>query len=202
MVRVWDPLVRLFHWGLVLVFAIAWLTGDKSETWHVWAGYAAAGLIAFRLIWGLIGPRYARFSQFVRGPRKVMRYLHDLARGREARYIGHNPAGAMMVLAILVTLSATALTGWLMVEPARLAYLPSMPQIVTPALADDGRDREDSRNGGEALEEMHEVLANLMLLLIVLHVAGVIAASRRHHENLTRAMITGRKRAPEPGDIA
>lgn len=201
MVRVWDPLVRLVHWGLVLVFAIAWLTGDESETWHIWAGYAAAGLIALRLVWGLIGSRYARFTQFARGPGTVMYYLRDMWRGREARYIGHNPAGAVMVLVILAILSATAFTGWLMIEPARLAYLPSMPQIVTPALADNDADREDGKMGGDALEEMHEVLANLMLLLIVLHVAGVIFESRRHHENLARAMITGRKRAPERGDI-
>ncbi len=201
MIRVWDPLVRLVHWGLVLAFAVAWLTGDESETWHIWAGYAAAGLIALRLVWGMVGPRYARFSQFVRGPRAVMRYLRDMVRGSEARYVGHNPAGAVMVLAILATLSATAFTGWLMVEPARLAYLPSLPQIVAPALADDGEGRLGGRIGGDALEEAHEVLANLMLLLIVLHIAGVIVASRRHHENLPRAMITGRKRAPEPGDI-
>lgn len=201
MIRVWDPLVRLVHWGLVLAFAVAWLTGDESETWHIWAGYAAAGLIALRLVWGLVGPRYARFSQFVRGPRAVMRYLRGMVRGSEARYVGHNPAGAVMVLAILATLSATAFTGWLMVEPARLAYLPSLPQIVAPALADDGEGRLGGKIGGDALEEAHEVLANLMLLLIVLHIAGVIVASRRHHENLPRAMITGRKRAPEPGDI-
>lgn len=201
MIRVWDPLVRLSHWGLVLVFAIAWLTGDESETWHVRAGYAAAALIALRLVWGLIGPRYARFSQFVRGPRTAMRYLRDMARGAEARYIGHNPAGAVMVVAILVTLSATAFTGWLMVEPARLAYLPSMPQIATAALADDDGDRGSGKSS-DTLEAAHEVLANLMLLLIVLHVAGVIFASRRHRENLTRAMITGQKRAPGPGDIA
>lgn len=202
MIRVWDPLVRLLHWALVLLFAIAWLTGDGSETWHVWTGYAIAGLIALRLIWGLIGPRYARFSQFVRGPRAMMRYLRNMARGHEPRYIGHNPAGAAMVLALLVTLSATAFTGWLMVEPTRLTYLPSMPQIVTPARADDDGDRAGGILHEEALEYVHEVLANLMLLLIVLHVAGVIVASRRHGENLPRAMVTGHKRAPQPGDIA
>ncbi|MCI2395715.1 cytochrome b/b6 domain-containing protein [Aliiroseovarius sediminis] len=199
MIRVWDPLVRLVHWSLVVAFAIAWLTGDESESWHIWAGYAAAGLIGLRLIWGLVGPRYARFSQFVRGPGTVTRYLRDMLRGREARYVGHNPAGAVMVLALLVTLSATAFTGWLMVEPARMAYLPDLAQFVSPAFADD-----NAKRGGdeEALEEVHEMLANLLLVLVVLHIAGVILASRRHHENLPRAMITGRKRAPSPEDIA
>ncbi|SEW27352.1 Cytochrome b [Aliiroseovarius sediminilitoris] len=199
MIRVWDPLVRLFHWSLVLAFAIAWLTGDESEGWHIWAGYAAASLIGLRLVWGLIGSRYARFSQFVRGPGTVTRYLRDMLRGREARYVGHNPAGAVMVLALLVTLSATAFTGWLMVEPERMAYLPDLSQVVTPAFADDDTGRG---GGGEALEEVHEVLANLTLVLALLHIAGVILASRRHHENLLRAMITGRKRAPAPNDIA
>ncbi|SFU21067.1 cytochrome b/b6 domain-containing protein [Sedimentitalea nanhaiensis] len=202
MIRVWDPLVRLFHWGLVLAFAAAWLTGDENELWHIWAGYFAAGLIAVRLVWGLVGSRYARFSQFVRGPGTVAKYLRDMLRGREARYIGHNPAGAAMIVALLLTMSATAFTGWLMVEPSRLAYLPQVPQIVAPALADDDGGYERGEGGNEALEEAHEVLANLMLVLVVLHIVGVMIASRRHHENLARAMITGRKRAANPGDIA
>lgn len=202
MIRVWDPLVRLVHWSLVLAFAIAWLTGDESEAWHIWAGYAAAGLIALRLVWGLIGPRYARFSQFLRGPGAVMGYLRDMTRGREARYIGHNPAGAVMVIALLGTLCATAFTGWLLVEPARLAYLPALPQVVAPAYADDDDDGDMGRaRDADAVEDVHEVLANLMLVLVALHIAGVILASRRHHENLPRAMITGRKPAPKPGDI-
>ncbi len=200
MIRVWDPLLRLLHWGLVLAFALAWLTGDESEVWHIWAGYAAAGLIGVRLIWGLVGPRYARFAQFLRGPGGVMRYLQDMRHGREARHIGHNPAGAAMIVALLVTMSATAFTGWLLVEPARLAMLPDSVQIIAPAYADDSGHTRNDR--AEAVEEAHEVLANLMLVLIALHVAGVVLASRRHRENLARAMITGRKRAPEPGDIA
>lgn len=201
LVRVWDPLVRVFHWGLVAAFALAWITGDEAQDLHNWAGYAAAALIAVRIVWGFVGSPYARFSQFVRGPGVVGAYLGDVLRRREARYIGHNPAGAVMILLILVTMSGTAFTGWLMVDPARQAMLPAMPTMIAPAYADDDEGRA-SLGGDEALEEVHETLANLMLLLVALHLAGVIFGSFRHRENLVRAMVTGDKHAPEPGDIA
>lgn len=199
MIRVWDPLLRVFHWSLVAAVAVAWLTADEIDTIHEIAGYTVAGLVAFRLLWGLIGSRYARFAQFLRGPGATLSYLGDMARRKERRYLGHNPAGAAMILALLVTLSGTALTGWLMTDTARLAMLPEMPRIVAPAWADD--DREHGGGGEEAVEEVHEVLANLTLILIGLHVAGVVLASVRHRENLARAMVTGTKRAPGPGDI-
>ncbi len=144
-VRVWDPLVRGFHWSLVGAFAIAWLTAEELQPVHEIAGYMVAGLVAFRLVWGVIGSRYARFAQFLRGPSATLAYLGDVARGRERRYLGHNPAGAAMVLALLLTLSGTAFTGWLMEEPARIAMLPDLPQIVAPAFADE--DREDEGHG-------------------------------------------------------
>jgi cytochrome b len=141
----------------------------------------------------------------MRGPSATLAYLGDAVRGRERRYLGHNPAGAAMVVALLVTLSGTAFTGWLMEEPARVAMLPDLPQLVAPAFADE--DERSERHGASAagegsLEEVHETLANLMLLLVALHVGGVVLASFRQHENLPRAMITGDKRAPGPGDIA
>lgn len=198
-VRVWDPLVRVFHWSLVAAFATAWLTADELQPVHEIAGYAVAGLVAFRLIWGLVGSRYARFAQFLKGPHDMLAYLGDMSRGKERRYLGHNPAGAAMIVALLVTLSGTAFTGWLMEEPARVAMLPDLPQIVAPAWADDDGDEYGEAEG--ALEEVHETLANLMLLLAALHVGGVVLASFRHRENLARAMVTGDKRAPGPGDI-
>lgn len=173
-VRVWDPLVRVFHWSLVLSFALAWISADEWDDLHIWAGYAAAALIAFRVVWGLIGPRYARFSQFVRSPRAVTAYLKDLLAGREARYLGHNPAGGAMILLLLVSLAALCLTGWMYTI--------------------------DAFWGEEWVEEIHEALANLLLVLVGLHLAGVALASLKHHENLVRAMVTGRKRAPARGD--
>ncbi len=207
MIKVWDPLQRLFHWGLVASIAIAWLTGEDGEALHEWAGYAALGLLAFRLVWGFIGPRYARFGQFIRGPQAVIDYTRDMLNKREKRYIGHNPLGAVMVVALLATTGATGFTGWLMVEPERMAMLPEMPAFVTPAFADSDGDEEREYGGygegdEEAMEEIHEFFANLLLLLIFLHVAGVIYASRRHKENLARAMITGQKLAAAPDDIA
>lgn len=198
--RVWDPLVRVLHWSLVAAFATAWLTADEIQPVHEIAGYTVAGLVAFRLVWGLVGGRYARFSGFVRGPGATLGYLGDMLRGKERRYLGHNPAGAAMIVALLMTLSGTAFTGWVMVDEARVAMLPAMPALVSPAMADD--DEREYGEGGEALEEVHEVLANLMLLLVALHVGGVVLASFRHRENLARAMVTGTKRAPAPGDVA
>lgn len=203
-VRVWDPLVRIFHWAIVVAFAVAWLTADDLQPVHEIAGYAVAGLVAFRLVWGFVGSRYARFAQFLRGSAATLAYLGDLAQGREHRHLGHNPAGAVMIVALLVTLSGTAFTGWLMEEPSRFAMLPDLPQIIAPAHADESGHGHSGENGDAEglLEDVHEALANLMLLLVALHVGGVVLGSFRHHENLVRAMVSGDKRMPGPGDIA
>ena len=204
MIKVWDPLLRLFHWGLVASIALVWLTAEDGKALHEWAGYAALGLIAFRLIWGLIGPRYARFTQFIRGLHEVIGYIKDMLNKREKRYIGHNPLGSVMMLALLATIAVTGGTGWLIAKPERMALLPEMPTIIAPAFAssDEGEGNDNyGEFGGEALKGLHEVFANLLLLLIFMHVAGVIYASRRHQENLALAMITGQKVAPAEDDI-
>lgn len=174
--KVWDPLVRIFHWSLVASFAIAWFTSEEIRTVHIWAGYAAAALISFRLIWGFAGTRYARFRQFVRSPLQVLAYLRDILRGNEQRYIGHNPAGGFMILALLACLAGLCFTGWL--------------------------STTDAFWGEDWLQETHETIAWIMLTLVLGHVAGVILASVRHHENLVRSMFTGLKRAPAPEDAA
>lgn len=204
-VRVWDLAVRVFHWGLVASVATAWFTADEIQPVHEIAGYTVAGLVAFRLVWGIIGSRHARFAQFLRGPGETLAYLGAMSRGRDRRYLGHNPAGAAMIMALLVTLSGTAFTGWLMEEPGRVAMLPDLPRIASPAWADDDGDEHAFGERDEAegpLKEVHETLANLLLLLAALHVGGVVLASFRHREDLARAMVTGDKRAPGPGDIA
>ena len=175
-VRVWDRVVRSFHWGLVLSFGVAWFTAHSSEDLHQWAGYAAAGLISMRLVWGVLGTRYARFSQFLRDPKTVMRYLFSIMAGREARYIGHNPAGGMMVLALIATMAMTALTGWIMTT--------------------------DTYFGVQWVEWTHSLAAHGLLILVLVHIGGVALASFRHRENLVHAMVTGRKRKAESADVA
>lgn len=172
-VKVWDLLIRIFHWSLVLCFTVAWISADEWQDLHEWAGYTVAALVLFRIVWGLSGPRYARFSQFVRSPSEVTQYLKAMRSGRETRYIGHNPAGGMMVLALLLSLALLTLSGWL---------------------------GTDLLWGESWIEEVHEVMGNLLLGLIALHLAGVALASLRHRESLVRAMLTGRKRAPGDSD--
>jgi cytochrome b len=175
-IRVWDAFVRVFHWGLVIAFATAWLfIDDDFETIHRVAGYSAAALISARIVWGIAGSGYARFKQFIRAPSTVWHYVADIATGREVRYLGHNPAGGAMVVALLVTVSAICLSGWLMTT--------------------------DAFWGSSLMETVHEALTNVALALIALHVGGVVLASVRHRESLIQAMITGRKRAPQGDDV-
>ncbi|HEY0635560.1 MAG TPA: cytochrome b/b6 domain-containing protein [Gammaproteobacteria bacterium] len=188
-IKVWDPLVRLFHWSLVLCFFIAYVSGDEWESLHVVAGYAIAGLVAFRVVWGLIGTRHARFSDFVFTPATVLAYLKALAALRAKRYLGHNPAGGWMVVALLASLALTSLTGM-----AAYGTFSIASTLLPTAVADDGHDYdEDEDEGSELFEETHEFFAHLTLLLVTLHVAGVLISSLLHRENLVRAMITGRK---------
>ena len=181
-IRVWDPLVRLFHWALVGAFAIAWLTEDEFMTLHSYAGYTIAGLLLFRLLWGFVGPRYARFSDFVRSPSTVLAYLKSLKAFKAQRFIGHNPAGGAMILALLLSLMVTSFTGI-------MAY----GAIGSGPLA--GWFASQSSYGAEWLEEIHEFFANFTLLLVIAHLGGVVVESLLHRENLVKSMLTGYKRA-------
>ena len=182
-IKVWDPLVRVFHWSLASAFFIAYLTEDDWLDFHVLAGYTVAGLVAFRLLWGLVGTRHARFSDFVRPPREVFAYLKDMATFHPKRYIGHNPAGGAMVVALLVSLLLTVLTGMSVYGAEEMAgpladLFANVPKSV-----------------GEVFEELHEFFANFTLFLVVFHVVGVVLAGLQHGENLVRSMINGRKKA-------
>lgn len=203
--RVWDPLIRIFHWSLVAGFSIAWLTGDDAGDLHVYSGYAVIGLILFRLFWGFIGTRHARFSDFVKGPAAVLDYLKRLGSGKPQHFAGHNPAGGWMILALLISIAATSYTG-LKAYGAEgqgpLAAGTSIELVPSTAWADDddgdeGYGREGNGEDAEDFwEEVHEFFANLTLLLVFIHIGGVIVSSYLHRENLVRAMITGNKEAP------
>ena len=118
MIRVWDPLVRGSHWALAASFAVAWLSSKNWESLHAASGYVAGGLVALRVVWGFLGPRYARFAQFVRPPGTVIDYLRAIKDGSERRYIGHNPAGGAMIVVLLAAMAATAVSGWLLTTDA------------------------------------------------------------------------------------
>ncbi len=168
---VWDAPLRMFHWLLAASFALAWITAE-SDRWqllHVTAGCTVAGLVVFRLGWGFVGPRHARFSDFVRGPRAVLRYLRSLVQGRPERHAGHNPAGALAILALLGLALLTTASG--------LALHQGL---------------------GEWLEDPHEALAHAMLAIVAVHVAAVLASSCLHRDNLVAAMVHGRRKGVPP----
>jgi len=173
-VLVWDAPVRVFHWLMVMSFAGAWLTAE-SERWrllHVTLGYTMAGLVGFRIVWGLVGTRHARFANFVRGPAAVLRYLRAMLHGQPAHFVGHNPAGALAIVAMLGLTLAVVASGW-------AAF---------------------NELGGGWLGEAHEAVASLMLAVVGVHVAGVLLGTWMHHENLIGAMVSGRKPGqPEDG---
>ena len=167
-VRVWDVVVRVFHWSLVLTFAAVWLSSDDFVWLHKILGYGVLGLIGVRIIWGFIGGKYARFSDFVRSPATVAGYLKDTYKGRAARFLGHNPAGGAMIMALLLTLTVTGVSGWM--------------------------STTDAYWGVRWVEILHVLSADACIVLIAGHIAGVIYSSRTHGENLVKAMITGIKR--------
>jgi cytochrome b len=183
-VRVWDPAIRVFHWTLVPAFVIAYLSGEEILDLHVVTGYLIGGLVGFRVLWGIIGTRHARFSDFVRSPRTIGEYLRSLFGGRPQHYLGHNPAGGAMVVALLVMLALTTLSGLAVYGGKELAG-PMAFLATTPFL------------DAKWLEGLHEVCANLTVALILAHIAGVLVSSLLHGENLVRAMITGTKRSPQ-----
>lgn len=200
-VRVWDPIVRLGHWILVVGFLIAWLSAEEWETVHVWSGYTIGVVVAVRLLWGIVGTRHARFSDFVRGPKTVLGYLKGLARGDAPRYLGHNPAGGAMAVALLLALGVTTGSGMMLYaieeNAGPLAAYVDTPQPLDTANRDRGEnDDEGGESASEARwEDIHEVAATTTLWLVGLHILGMLASSLVHRENLPLGMITGRKRA-------
>jgi cytochrome b len=178
LIKVWDLPLRVFHWLLVAGFFVAYLTEDDLLTVHVWAGYLVAGLLLFRLVWGFVGTEYYRFSNFLCSPTQALAYVKGLFELKTKRYIGHNPAGAAMIVLLLVSLILTVLTGF-------AVY--GADQAAGP-LASIGSSNE------KLWEETHEFFANFTLLLVAFHVLGIAIESYIHRENLARAMVSGYKK--------
>jgi cytochrome b len=194
-VPVWDPLVRLFHWTLFISFCAAWFTegelfedlqdrlsGEWLQLVHIWAGYTIAGLLVFRVLWGFVGPRYARFSDFVYRPGIVLAYVRDVLTLRARRTLGHNPAGGAMIVVLLLGLTATIVTGLALYGADK--GLGPLAAILA----------ESSDEAIDTIKEAHELATNFTLLLVAGHLLGVVWETLLHRDNLVRAMINGRKR--------
>jgi len=174
-VPVWDPLVRIFHWTVVLGVALNSFILQSGKAPHRYVGYVVAAALAVRIVWGGVGSAHARFSDFVASPRTVVSHLRAVIARRDRRYVGHNPAGGAMALALMGLLALTCLTGWM--------------------------QGLDAFWGVQWVEEAHAICANLILAMATVHVLAAIAESVAHRENLVLAMITGRKRRARGTDV-
>ena len=168
MIKVWDLWVRIGHWFLVFCITAAWLTRHGGGAFHDWFGYCALGIVAARIAWGFFGSTHARFNDFVKSPAAIVEYAQALPRHHEQHYVGHNPLGGYMVLALLLSVALTSISGWLYTT--------------------------DRFWGVAWVGESHEVLADALLILVALHIGGVVFACYRERENLIAAMFHGRKR--------
>lgn len=219
--RRWDPLVRLTHWGVAAAIVANGLFTEEGSAWHVWVGYAAGALLALRLLWGFIGPREARFSAFPPSPGRAIAHVREIAAGEKREHPSHNPLGALMVYALWATLAVVVGTGVAMSGP------PPSVAALTQAQAsgehehggevsersEEGEEEHGARGEGgeagegaeggegggeEAMEEIHEVAANLLFVLAALHVAGVAFETRRMGPQILTAMTGGGRRRRDP----
>ncbi|MEJ2315491.1 MAG: cytochrome b/b6 domain-containing protein [Gammaproteobacteria bacterium] len=182
-IRVWDPVVRIFHWTLALSFLVAWITEDELMTPHVWAGYLITALLVIRIVWGFIGTPHARFRDFVYSPAVIRSYIRKMLSHSEPRYLGHNPAGGVMVTLLILSLLITVISG--------------IALYGNTDLAGPMAGFFQGEYSADIFEELHEFFANFTLFLVILHIGGVIWSSFAHRENLVRSMLTGVKEAKE-----
>lgn len=173
LVKVWDGFVRGFHWALVVACALAWFSHGGLPRTHRVAGYVVAGLVIARLVWGFVGSQHARFASFVPLTLRLLAYAGAMLRGRERRFLGHNPAGSVMILALLGVLCLVGASGVLIDYPSWRDFRP--------------------------LQELHAAASDVLMVLAGVHVLGVLYASLRHRENLVKSMFTGTKRVADSG---
>ena len=217
--RRWDPIVKLTHWGVVAAVIGNAIFTEEGSGWHIWVGYGLAGLLALRLLWGLIGPSETRFSAFPPSPGRAIEHLGEIGRGEVTRHRSHNPLGALMAYAIwacllVISASGIAMSGPPPADPSAVkgegsesdegeeeheeaaARVPAAlgRLVIAPARADEGGEAGEDEEGEELFEEMHEIAVNLLYVLIALHLAGVVFETRRSGREIVGAMIPGGNR--------
>ena len=196
--ELWDPLVRISHWLIAVAVIANGLLNKPGGTIHIWIGWGVLALLALRFVWGFLGQAEARFSAFPPDPRAAVSHLIDLVRGSPRHYRSHNPAGAIMVYALWACLVVVTGTGLYMTGAKSPITIAEEKAAVAAGdwsvlvKDDDDEKGEDSKVLGEAAKEVHEIAANLMLVLALIHVAGVAVESRATRRNLVRPMLVGR----------
>lgn len=183
LIKVWDPLVRIFHWSLVASFFYTYFTQFDVLELHTYVGYLMCGLLLFRVFWGYSGTRYARFANYVKPPRVIVAYLRTIFNGTSKRFIGHNPAGGAMIISLLSVVALICISGLL---------LHGLEGGAGPLAFIHG---QVSTRVDDWVEEIHSILSHLAIAMVALHVTGVIVSSLLHRENLIKAMVFGKKRS-------
>jgi cytochrome b len=197
--QVWDIAIRLFHWALVISFITSYLTGDEESLVHAYSGYLIIGLLCFRVIWGLVGSKHARFSDFMYSPKHVFDYAKSMFSGHVDHIDGHNPLGGLMVFALLICLALTTASGLKVygleghgpLAKQSTSLFISDAQASVPSVYGEDDDQHETEE--HFWEEVHEFFVNVTIFLIILHIIGVIVSSRLEQQNLVKAMLTGYK---------
>jgi len=196
-IKVWDIVVRVFHWSLALFVTISFFTGEVLQTVHAYSGYIIICLLIIRIVWGFVGTKYARFSNFIYPPKTIINYFKNLTDETAKNYLGHNPVGGAMIIIMIVFLSMTAWTGLKAYAVEGKGPLASIEtSIITQAQADnhEHHDRHDKHEKkDEFWEDVHEIVANFMMLIVLLHIGGVLISNEILKEDLIRPMFTGYK---------
>ena len=199
-IKVWDLIVRISHWSLVVFVLVAFLSGDEKSAIHIYSGYTVLGIITLRFVWGVIGGKYARFTNFIYPPTQVIQYMKELMQGSPKYYIGHNPAAGWMVIFLLIMLAFVCATGHMAYKIKGQGLSAQKFNIIKYAHADSDDDEEENNEHfgnkskeNEFWEEIHEGTSFTLIILILLHISGALVSSKLHNENLVMAMITGNK---------
>jgi len=195
----WDPIVKLTHWGVAAAVIANAIFTEEGSGWHVWVGYALAGLLLLRWLWGFVGTRNARFSAFPPNPFRAVRYIASARKGEAQHHTSHNPLGTMMVYALWACLALIIGSGIAMSGPPPAnpnvrevgeAYEAASYQVGNEEESEEEEEEHEGDEGGEELmEEVHETAVNLLYALIALHILGVLFETMRHGRGTLGAMI-------------